>query len=110
MKSKSEINYLPEDKQNSTVKKEKREFKIPFLHSLYIFVCSMKVVGDNVVKYTECSIFWCTWTWIIHEVVPPPTSYNNKTTLTFSRSLLEYYKKAEHYYVCLCAIDQNKEG
>ena len=51
MKSKSEINYLPEDKQNSTEKKKKREFKIPFLHSLYIFVCSMKVVGDNVVKY-----------------------------------------------------------
>ena len=50
MKSKLEINYLPEDKQYSTEKKEK-ESSNPFLYSLYIFVCFMEVVGDNLVKY-----------------------------------------------------------
>ena len=93
MKSKSEINYLPENKQNSTTKKEKESSKFLFyIHCIFLYVQWRLLV--IMLLSIECTIFWCTWTWIIHELVPPPTSYNNKTTLTFSRSLLEYYKKS----------------
>ena len=103
MKSKLEINYLPEDKQYST-EKRKREFK-----SLFIFIVYFLYVLWRLLVITLLSIewaIWCTWTWIIHEVVPPPTSFNNRTTFAVLRSLLEYHKKAEQHYIPLCSIDQ----